>query len=103
MTEERDDIVVLYGEEGEELEFEHLDTIEHKGETYFVLLPLSEDEDEGVLIFKAEHDEVGEEVLVVVESDDEAEAVFQIFKERMEELGIEDDSDDGDDEEENDE
>jgi uncharacterized protein YrzB (UPF0473 family) len=46
MTEERDDFVVLVDEDGEEVEFEHLDTIELDGNEYVVLLPLVEEDDE---------------------------------------------------------
>jgi uncharacterized protein YrzB (UPF0473 family) len=43
MSEEKDDIVVLVDENGEEVEFEHLDTIEMNGSEYVILLPLEEE------------------------------------------------------------
>jgi len=56
MSEERDDLVVLIDENGEETEFEHLDTIEYNGNEYVVLLPVEQTEEENdaeeVVIFK---------------------------------------------------
>lgn len=48
-----DNIVVLNNNEGNELEFEYLDLIEHNEETYVVLLPVDEKSDE-VVILKCE-------------------------------------------------
>ena len=45
MSEERDDILVLVDEKGEEVEFEYLDTMSMNGSEYAILLPLEEDED----------------------------------------------------------
>lgn len=92
MDEERDDIVVLVDEDGEEVEFEHIDTIEMKGNEYVVLAPLvSEDEDiddveeEEVIILRIEHSEDGEDSFVTIEDDDELDEVFDLFQERLEE------------------
>jgi uncharacterized protein YrzB (UPF0473 family) len=91
MSEERDDLVVLVDENGEEVEFEHLDTIEMNGSEYVVLLPASEEEDEDeqaadeVVILKIDHNENGEDSFVTVEEDEELEAVFEEFRSRMEE------------------
>lgn len=87
MSEERDDIVVLVDENGEEVEFEHLDTIELNGNEYVVLLPVSETEEEKeideVVILKIEHGEE-EDSFVSVDDDDELDAVFEEFRVRME-------------------
>lgn len=86
MSEERDDIVVLVDEDGEEVEFEHLDTIEFNGNEYVVLLPILESEEENdideVVILKIDHGE--EDSFVSVDDDDELDAVFEEFKARME-------------------
>jgi len=109
--EERDDIIVMLDENGEEEEFEYLDSVELDGKEYVVLLPLDEDEeiddedlededyedideddlddDDEVVILRVEH-ENGEEVYVNIESDDELDEVFEVFKAKMdEEYGIE--------------
>ncbi len=86
--EERDDIVVLIGEDGEEVEFEHIDTVELNGNEYVVLLPLEEDENDEVdevIILKVEHNDDGEDSFVTVDDEDELNNVFEEFKARMEE------------------
>jgi len=89
MSEERDDLVVLIVENGEETEFEHLDTIEYNGNEYVVLLPVEQTEEENdaeeVVILRIEQGEDGEDSFVTVEDDEELDAVFEEFKMRMEE------------------
>lgn len=90
MEDERDDIVVLIDENGEEAEFEHIDTIEMNDNEYVVLAPLEGDEDEDqeedeVIILKIEHNDDGEDTFATIEDDDELDEVFNIFQERMEE------------------
>lgn len=90
MTEERDDIVVLIDEDGEEEEFEFIDSIEVNGKEYVILSPVSEDEDElfdieeEIVILKVEMNEDGEESYVTIEDENELDAVFEEFKMRME-------------------
>jgi len=91
MSEERDDIIVLVDENGEETEFELLDTIEMDGNEYVVLLPLDsydeeeEMEEEEVVILKMERGDDGESSFVNIEDEDELDAVFEEFRLRMEE------------------
>lgn len=90
MSEERDDLVVLVDENGEEVEFEHLDTIEMNGSEYVVLLPLEEEEEveeantDEVVILKIEHNASGEDSFISVEDESELNSVFEEFKVRME-------------------
>ena len=90
MEDERDDIVILVDENGDEVEFEHIDTIEMNGNEYVVLAPLEEEEaeeqdEEEVIILKIEHNEDGEDSFVTIEDDDELDEVFNEFQSRMEE------------------
>lgn len=91
IEEERDDIIVLIGEDGEEVEFEHLDTVEFDGNEYVILLPLDEEGEEEneevdeVVILKVDHNEDGEDAFVTVDDEDELNKVFEEFKTRMEE------------------
>lgn len=90
MDEERDDIITLVDENGEEVEFEHIDTIEMNGNEYVVLAPLEEEEldeqdEEEIIILKVEHGENGEDSFVTVEDNDELDEVFEEFQSRMEE------------------
>ena len=98
MTEERDDVIVLKDEDGQEIEFEYLDTIEKDGKEYIVLLPLEEveeDEEGEVVILEVKEAADGEEEFLPVESEDLLNAVFEEFKERMkDEFEFEDDEKD---------
>ena len=75
---ENENIVLLTDDEGNEVEFEHIDTIEMNGEMYVLLLPVKEPDD-GVVILKFEESE-GEEILVGVEDDNEAQAVLDLYR-----------------------
>jgi len=73
--------VVLIDENGEETEFEHLDTIEYNGNEYVVLLPVEQTEEENdaeeVVILRIEQGEDGEDSFVTVEDDEELDAVLK--------------------------
>ena len=75
--EEDDDIVELIDENGEKTLFEHLATLEYKGESYLALCDPEADEDNlEVFILKIDQDENGEDVYTVPD-DDVADAVFE--------------------------
>ena len=85
MSEEYgNDFVTLI--DGNEVEFEHIDTVEYEGVTYLAFIPaeLSVEEDAEVVIMQVVTDENGEELLEGVEDDDIADAVFNIVMERAE-------------------
>ena len=73
-----DDIIILVDENGEEQEYELLDTIEYEGERYVVLI--QEDEDE-VSILKIESEE-DEDLSLVTCEDEEIEEVYSLFREK---------------------
>lgn len=84
-NEEMDNIIELVDEEtGETVPFEHLDTIEMDGETYFVLTEFFEEpaEENDVYVMTVVTDENGEETLEIVEDSDLVMKVFNEFKER---------------------
>lgn len=95
--EERDDIVTLYDEEGNEINFEHLDTFELNDNIYVVLLEVLEEDEESdeVVILRLEKAEGGEETLVVIEDDEELQAAFDEFTFRVEDQFDFDDEVDG--------
>lgn len=87
MSEEYgNDFVTLIDEDGNEVEFEHIDTVEYEGVTYLAFIPaeLSVEEDAEVVIMQVVTDENVEELLEGVEDDDIADAVFNIVMERAE-------------------
>lgn len=84
-NEEMDNIIELVDEDtGETVPFEHLDTIEMDGETYFVLTEFFEEpaEENDVYVMTVVTDESGEETLEIVEDSDLVMKVFNEFKER---------------------
>ena len=84
--EDRNDIVVLYDDEGKEFQFEILDIIEYNDDEYAVGLPADtpEDEEEStVFIMKIVHENDDEDILEPVKDEEELNAVFEIFKEHM--------------------
>ncbi len=88
---EENNYVLLTDENGNEVEFEHIDTVEVDGQMYMAFIPaqLSVEEEAEVVILKVVEED-GEEVLVSVEDDEEADRVFAIVMERVEEMYEED-------------
>lgn len=82
-NEENIGIVELIDEDGETVQFEHLDTLELDGTTYVVLTPITDDEEEegDVYIMKIVNED-GEDILVTVEDGKTIQKVFAEFKER---------------------
>ena len=72
-----EDIIILVDENGDEQEYEVLDTVEYEGERYVVLI--REDDDE-VSILKIESDD-GDDLELVSCEDEVIEEVYHIFKE----------------------
>lgn len=82
------DFISVTDEDGNEFELEHLDTMEFNGQTYMAFFPAveegkdEEDEEYGLIIMKVVN-ENGEELLSTLDSDEEAETVYQEFMERL--------------------
>jgi len=97
MSEERSeemlegaDLLTLVDEDGQEHEFEIIDSVEHDGGEYVALVPVMEDddpeaEDSGELIILKVAQDGDEEVLEAVEDDEEFEKIGKLFKERLKE------------------
>ena len=86
--EEESNVVELTDEDGVVTEFEYLSTIEHKGESYVVLLAPQEEENEEegeVLILKIQPDEKGEDTYVTCDSEEIEQEVFELFMEELDE------------------
>ena len=79
------DYLPIEDEDGNEVEFEHIDTVEYNGVTYLAFIPaeISIEEDAEVVIMQIV-EENGEELLEAVEDDEIADAVFNIVMERAE-------------------
>ena len=81
---EREDIVQLVDEDGNEVDFEHLMTLEHNGNAYICLVPVEPMEDvaeDELVILRIETDSEGNDVYATVEDDAELDAVFEKYLE----------------------
>lgn len=86
MSEEYgNNFVTLTDEDGNEVEFEHIDTVEYNGKMYLAFIPaeLSLEEEAEVVIMQVIQ-ENGEDMLEAVEDDEIADAVFDIVMEHAE-------------------
>ena len=82
------DFITVTDEDGNEMELEFLDTLEHQGQTYMAFFPTVEEgadedsEDYGLIILKVVR-ENGEELLSTLDSDEELDAVYDLFMESL--------------------
>ena len=83
--EELENILTLTDENGNEVEFEYLDSVEYQGKEYIVLIPNDEDASEIVIL---EVQPVDEELENYIAVEDEAilDAVYAIFKDRFKDI-----------------
>ena len=105
--EENNNLVQLQDENGNEINFEHLLTVEHEG-SYYVVLEATEDSDdckegEAIILKIIRDDESGDDVYATIEDENEFNAVFDkvmaIMEEEDEAAALELDILDGEDEE----
>ena len=90
------DFITVTDEDGNDFELELVDTLEHKGITYYAMFPAVEedeatgepkdidadDEEYGLVILKV-IEENGEELLSTPDSDQELDEVYELFMERF--------------------
>ena len=78
-------------EEGQEHEFEVVDTLEDGEEEYLALIPIFDDpqsslDDDGELVILKTEEDQGEEYLAAIEDEEEFNEIAAIFMERLEDL-----------------
>lgn len=83
------DFITLVDEDGEEQEFEVIDSLEYNDTVYYALAPVSasgetQTDESDVVILKLMPDENGEDELVTIEDDDELDTVFNLFVDAQE-------------------
>lgn len=85
MSDYGNDFVVLTDDEGNEYEFEHLDTLEKDGETYMAFIPaeMSLEDEADLVILKLVNEGTDDEMLASIDDEDELQSVFGIFLERL--------------------
>ena len=79
------DFITITDEDGNDIELELLDVLEHKGQTYMAFFPAvpedetdEDSEDYGMVILKSIH-ENGEELLSTLDSEEELTEVYELF------------------------
>ena len=82
LNEEEISILSLTDEEGNEVEFELIDSVDYEGVEYLILLPPEEEASE-VVILEVEPHADGTENYLTVDNEDVLNAVFGIFKVRF--------------------
>ena len=95
------DLLTLTDEDGVEMEFQILDTIEHEGNRYLALLPTEEadDEDENgsYYILREEEDENGgDPMLAEVEDEDLLDELAAVFEQHFSEMYDDEEEDEAD-------
>ncbi len=76
-----DNIIILNDDDGNEVEFEFLDLMPYRGNEYVVLLPVSDEADEVVILQLEEADDETESY-ISVDNELTLQAIFELFKER---------------------
>ncbi len=85
-NEMENNILTFQDEEGNDVELEIIDAFEISQTQYVALVPVeepAEEQEEEVFLMRIEEDENGEDILIQVTDEDELEAAFETFKERM--------------------
>lgn len=82
------DFITVTDEEGNDIELELVDALEHKGNTYMAFFPAvmeegEEDSDEYGMVILKSIEENGEELLSTLDTDEELEEVYALFMERF--------------------
>ena len=82
--------VTLTDDEGNDIELEYVDALEHNGTTYMAFFPVVEEDSEdeeneeeyGLVILKSQM-ENGEEFLVTIDDEEEIDKVYELFMEQI--------------------
>lgn len=82
--------VTLTDDEGNDIELEYVDALEHNGTTYMAFFPVVEEDSEdeeneeeyGLVILKSQMENV-EEFLVTIDDEEEIDKVYDLFMEQI--------------------
>ena len=85
IQEEESSLITLTDDNGVETVFEYLDCIEYQGKEYLVMIPAEEDANEIVILEIQPVDEENENYLAV-EDESVLDAVYNIFKQRYQDV-----------------
>ena len=93
MNEYEEEILILTDEEGNEMNFALLSSLEHEGSEYRALIPVDEEGNETsdeYVILKIATDENGEQVLETIEDDEEFDRIADIFDDQLSDVVYDD-------------
>ena len=79
--------ITLTDDDGQEIVLEFIDALEHNGQLYQAFFPAETEDDEdnpdnGLVILKVIHED-GEDLLSTLDSDEELDAVYDLFMENL--------------------
>ena len=79
--------ITVTDEDGQEIVLEFIDALEHNGHLYQAFFPAETEDDEdnpdnGLVILKVIHED-GEDLLSTLDSDEELDAVYDLFMENL--------------------
>lgn len=79
--------ITVTDEDGQEIVLEFIDALEHNGQLYQAFFPAETEDDEdnpdnGLVILKVIHED-GEDLLSTLDSDEELDAVYDLFVENL--------------------
>ncbi len=77
------EVITLTDEEGNEIEFEVIASLEIDGNIYYALMPVADNENGECVLLKLEKDEDGEDILSTIDDDDEYEKVADAFDDEV--------------------
>ena len=83
------EIYTLTDEDGNELNFALLGTLEHEGEVYKAMVPVDENGEETseeYVILKLSKDENGEDILETIDDDEEFDRIADIFDDEFSDI-----------------
>lgn len=93
MNEYEEEILILTDEEGNEMNFALLSSLEYEGSEYRALIPVDEEGNETsdeYVILKIATDENGEQVLETIEDDEEFDRIADIFDDQLSDVFYDD-------------
>ena len=85
-AEENEELIVLADDEGKEIEFRHIATLDYKDEWYIYLQPveLEDMEEDEMIIFHIQTDEEGNDIFQPVEDEDLLNALYEEYLKEVE-------------------
>ena len=85
LQEEEVELLTLTDENGNETEFEYLDSVDYQGKEYLILMPVDEESNE-IVILEVEPVDEENENYISVKDEETLNAVYGIFKERFKDI-----------------